>query len=147
MTSTSFRTFFLFPLLVVAWEWMWTGGQLRIQPWGAPLLAWGYLQYKLIGHYRIRRGGGGPGMRTPPERLVTTGPYAWCRNPMYLGHIVFLIGLALTFQSPAAGVLAAGTIGWFHARVRRDERRLRERFGAPYDAYCARVSRWVPGLF
>jgi len=147
LRSTSFRTFILYPLLVGAWEWLWTDGHLRVHPWYAPLLAWGYLQYRWIGRYRLRRGGGGPGMRTPPDRLVTTGPYTWCRNPMYLGHIIFLLGLTLTLQSLFAGLLGAATVVWFHFRVRRDEARLRARFGEPYEAYCTRVRRWVPGLF
>lgn len=118
------------------------GGQLRIQPWFAPLLAWGFLQYWLIGRYRARRGGGGPGMQVPPDRLVMSGPYAWCRNPMYLGHLIFLAGLALTLHSWPATALAVANAFWFHARVRRDERRLRELFGRPYDEYCSRVRRW-----
>lgn len=109
-------------------------------------MAWGYLQYRLIGNYRIRLGGGGPGMSTPPERLVTSGPYAWCRNPMYLGHIIFLVGLAPTFQSGLAALIAAATIVWFHVRVRRDETRLGARFGPEYSAYTARVRRWIPRL-
>ena len=68
-------------------------------------------------------------MDTPPERLVTSGPFARCRNPMYLGHLIFLAGLALQF------------------RVRRDERRLAERFGEPYMQYCSRVKRWIPAVF
>ena len=86
-------------------------------------------------------------MDTPPERLVTGGPFALCRNPMYLGHIIFLAGLALSLQSWLAAALAAGTAAWFQLRVRRDERRLEQRFGAPYREYVGRVKRWVPGLF
>jgi hypothetical protein len=145
--GTSFRTFVLFPLLVAGWEWVWTGGEPRIQLWFVPLVAWGFLQYRLAGTYRIRRGGGGPGIGTPPDRLVTSGPYARCRNPMYLGHIIFLIGLTLTFQSLFAAVLTGATIVWFQRRVRRDEARLRERFGQQYGDYCAHVRRWMPGLF
>jgi hypothetical protein len=145
--STSFRTFLLYPVLVVAWELALHRGRLRLEPWFLPLLAWGYLQYRLVGNYRIRRGGGGPGMDTPPERLVTGGAFAFCRNPMYLGHIIFLAGLALALQSWLAAALAAGTAVWFQFRVRRDERRLEERFGEPYREYRARVKRWVPGWF
>ena len=133
--------------MVVAWELVLNEGRLHIQPWFLPLLAWGYLQYRLAGRYRIRRGGGGPGMDTPPERLVTSGPFAYCRNPMYLGHIIFLAGLALSLQSWLAAAIAAVTAVWFQPRVRRDERRLAERFGEPYREYCARVKRWIPGLF
>jgi protein-S-isoprenylcysteine O-methyltransferase Ste14 len=146
LASTSFRTFVMYPILVAGWEWLRHDGRLPIQPWYLPIMVWGYLQYRLIGTYRIRLGGGGPGMRTPPERLVTSGPYAWCRNPMYLGHIIFLIGLALTFQSRLAALITAATIAWFQVRVRRDERRLRDRFGRAYADYCVRVRRWVPRL-
>ena len=142
--GSSTRTFILFPLAVLAVEFY---RGLHIVPWFAPLLVWGFAQYYLVGHYRKRIGGGGPGMQIPPERLVTTGPYAWCRNPMYLGHLIFLAGLALTFESPLALVLLAFSAVWFHLRITKDEKRLRELFGADYDAYAARVKRWVPYLF
>jgi protein-S-isoprenylcysteine O-methyltransferase Ste14 len=135
------------PIVVVAWELLVNGGQLRVEPWFLPLVLWGFLQYRLVGRYRLRRGGGGPGMGTPPERLVTGGLYAWCRNPMYLGHIIFLVGLALSLRSLLAAIVAAASAVWFHVRVRRDERRLAELFGEPYAEYSARVKRWIPGLF
>jgi protein-S-isoprenylcysteine O-methyltransferase Ste14 len=147
LRSTSFRTFVVYPLLVVGWELLLHAGRLRFEPWFSPLLAWGYLQYRLVGSYRLPRGGGGPGMDTPPERLVTTGPYAYTRNPMYLGHLIFLIGLALTLQSALAGLIAAASAVWFHFRVRRDEARLRERFGPAYISYQQGVKRWLPGIF
>jgi hypothetical protein len=147
LRSTSFRTFFLYPLVVIGWESLLNEGRLRILPSFLPLLAWGYLQYRMVGKYRIRRGGGGPGMDTPPEHLVTSGPFAWCRNPMYVGHIIFLIGLALALQSLLAALITIATAVWFHFRVQRDERRLRERFGQSYHDYSQRVRRWIPYLF
>jgi hypothetical protein len=122
-------------------------GRLRLQGWALPLLAWGYLQYRLTGRYRLRLGGGGPGMETPPVRLVTSGPFALCRNPMYLGHLIFLAGLALVLRSWLGAAVAVGTAVWLQFRVRRDERRLGERFGEPYLQYCSRVKRWIPALF
>ncbi len=141
--GSSTRTFILFPLAVLAFEYF-RGSDVAW--WFAPLLAWGFLQYYVVGRYRKRIGGGGPGMKIPPERLVTTGPYAWCRNPMYFGHLVFMAGLALMFQSLLAVVLLVATIVILHRHVARDEKRLRERFGAEYEAYAARVRRWVPGI-
>src|SRR6185503_10859768 len=67
LRSTSFRTFIVYPALVVAWELALNRGDLRFDPWFSPLLAWGFLQYWLIGRYRLPLGGGGPGMDTPPE--------------------------------------------------------------------------------
>jgi protein-S-isoprenylcysteine O-methyltransferase Ste14 len=66
---------------------------------------------------------------------------------MYLGHLLFLTGLALTLQSAAAALIAAVSAVWFHFRVRRDEARLRERFGPAYISYQERVKRWLPGIF
>ena len=147
MLNTAFRTFLLYPAVVVCGELLLNQGVLRLQLVFLPLMLWGYLQYRLIRPYRLQLGGGGPGMGTPPEGIVTTGPYAWCRNPMYLGHIIFLVGLTLSLQSVLAALLTVATAGWFHLRVRRDEEGLRERFGEPYLEYTARVKRWIPGLF
>jgi protein-S-isoprenylcysteine O-methyltransferase Ste14 len=147
LAGTSFRTFVLCPVVVVAFELWLNHGRLRLQAWYLPLLAWGYLQYRLSGRYRLRLGGGGPGMDTPPERLVTSGPFALCRNPMYLGHLIFLAGLALSLSSWVGAALALGTAAWLQFRVRRDERRLAERFGELYMQYCSRVKRWIPAVF
>ncbi|MGH3366822.1 MAG: methyltransferase family protein [Nocardioidaceae bacterium] len=143
MQSTSTRTFVLLPVAVAAEQ---AFRQRRIRPAWSPLLVAGCLSYRLAGRYRLGRAGGPPGMsQGMPDRLITTGPYAVTRNPMYLGHQVFLAGLAMLTRSPLAAIAAAAHLPWFSARVRRDERRLQDRFGAPYDEYCSRVPRWVPG--
>jgi protein-S-isoprenylcysteine O-methyltransferase Ste14 len=144
--STPARTFVLYPLAVIAFELVVRRGNLVIVPWGALLLLWGYLQYRLTGHSRVDRGGGGPGITVPPERLVQDGIYAYTRNPMYLGHLIFMLGLAVTFWSWLALVLLAVNAIWFHRRVLDDEARLRALFGAPYEDYQARVKRWIPGV-
>jgi Phospholipid methyltransferase len=139
------QTFLLLPLATIAWEW--ALGTLQVQPLFLPVMLWGYLQYRLCGRYRIRLGGGGPGLSgAPPERLVDTGIYSWTRNPMYLGHIIYMIGVAAVFQSWFAAVLALVRTVWFHFRVLRDERGLSERFGSPYVEYTKRVKRWIPGI-
>ncbi|MGH3630433.1 MAG: hypothetical protein ACRDRL_23695, partial [Sciscionella sp.] len=90
LSSTSTRTFLALPVVAIA-EAIATKRKPR---WVfAPMLAWGYAQYRFCGDYRTERGGGGPGMRRPPVRVVRTGPYAVTRNPMYLGHLIFLAGL------------------------------------------------------
>lgn len=145
--GSSTRTFILYPIVIVAWELIVSSGRIGLNPLYLPIIAWGYLQYRLCGQYRIRRGGGGPGMDTPPDRLVTTGIFAYTRNPMYMGHIIFLLGMALAFHSLLAVILAAFTAVFFQSRVRRDERQLMERFGEPFIDYQKKVKRWVPGLF
>ena len=140
------QTFLLFPLAVIAFQL--ALGVVRIELLYLPVMVWGYLQYRLCGVYRIRLGGGGPGLSgAPPDRVVDTGIYAWMRNPMYLGHILYMAGVALVFQSWLAATLAAARTMWFHFRVLKDERGLSERFGEPYVQYTMRVKRWLPGLF
>ena len=146
LTRTPVQTFVLCPLAVIAAELVLRGGQLAFVPWGLPLLAWGYLQYLLVGRYRVGTGGGGPGMHVPPQRIVADGPYRYVRNPMYLGHLIFMLGLATTFWSLFGLLLAAARAAWFHCRVLEDEARLKVMFGAGYDAYRARVKRWLPGV-
>jgi protein-S-isoprenylcysteine O-methyltransferase Ste14 len=46
-----------------------------------------------------------------------------------------------------SALVTLATAAWFQTRVRRDERRLSERFQQPYLDYTARVKRWIPGLF
>jgi protein-S-isoprenylcysteine O-methyltransferase Ste14 len=146
LRSTSNRTFLLWPVVLFAAEAALQRGWPRIDTWALPLLVWGYLQYRLVGRYRLSEGGGGPGLSNPPERLVVGGPYRWSRNPMYLGHLIFLAGLAFALRSwLAAGVFAFHVV-WFHRRVRDDEARLAALFGDPYREYLSRVKRWMPGL-
>jgi protein-S-isoprenylcysteine O-methyltransferase Ste14 len=146
LQRTPVRTFVIYPVVVIGFEMFRQGGTLLVIPWGMPLLAWGYLQYRLTGRYRRRRGGGGPGLERAPEHLVTEGPYRYTRNPMYLGHLIFMAGLALTFWSWLALAILLANVIWFHLRVRGDEQRLLQHFGAPYAEYCRRVKRWIPGL-
>jgi protein-S-isoprenylcysteine O-methyltransferase Ste14 len=139
---TPVQTFILSPLAVIAFELARHGGGIDFVPWGLPLIAW----YRLVGRYRLREGGGGPGMAAAPQRIVAQGPYRYTRNPMYLGHLIFMIGLALTFWSWFGLALFGLRVAWFQHRVLDDEARLAAKFGADYAAYRARVKRWVPGV-
>ncbi len=147
LKSTSRRTFVVYPVAIIAIELAIRGGKLPFVPWGLPLLLWGYLQYRLGGTYRTRHGGGGPGIEVPPERIVDTGIYSYIRNPMYLGHMIFMIGLAITFQSWFAVALLAFHLYWFNARAQEDEANLEQLFGDSYRAYVGRTKRWIPFVY
>ena len=147
LSRTPVRTFLLYPSATLLWEWVIHSGTIEINFWFLPLMIWGFLQYRLCGKYRRNRGGGGPGPRIPADQLVSSGLYAYTRNPMYLGHIIFLSGLTLTLRSWLAAVITLGVAVWFHFRVLADERQLAVKLGAPYVAYTKSVKRWVPGLF
>jgi protein-S-isoprenylcysteine O-methyltransferase Ste14 len=147
---TPVQTFILCPFAVIGVELVLHGGEPTFVPFyavaGLPLIIWGYLQYRLVGRYRLREGGGGPGMAAAPQRIVAQGPYRYTRNPMYLGHLIFMLGLALTFWSWFGLVLLVLRAAWFQRRVLGDEARLAATFGAEYEAYRAQVKRWVPGV-
>lgn len=144
LSRTPVHTFILIPIIVGGAEAMLHNGSPAFVPWGLPFMIWGFLQYKLVGLYRHPIAGGSHGMEVPPNVLVTSGPYRIIRNPMYLGHLIFLLGLATTLWSLFALVLLLLRAFWFDARVRRDEARLLSMFGAEYAQYCARVNRWIP---
>jgi hypothetical protein len=146
LKSTSNRTFVAVPLALLAIELATRSGRVRLRPLAAPIMLWGYLQYRSVGRYRVERGGGGPGLSVPPERLCTEGPYSVVRNPMYLGHLIYLAGVALTLRSRLAALVLLAHVPWFERRVDSDEARLDKLFGADYAAYKARVGRWLPRL-
>lgn len=146
VSSTPKRTFVIYPLCVVLFEFA-VYGQWTVVPWGVPLLAWGYLQYRLTGNFRHGIAKGSSGMDAMPECIVERGPYRYTRNPMYLGHLIFMAGLALTFKSWLALAILVVNMVWFHRRVLEDEARLTRQFGAQYTEYTGRVKRWIPYLF
>lgn len=143
VTVTSKRTFVLYPALVALEQRL---SRRRLHPAWIPLLLWGYLQFRLSGNYRTRFGGGGPGVAVPPERIVEDGIYRYTRNPMYLGHLIFMTGLTGLTRSPLAALVLAVNVPWFDRHARQDEQRLGELFGAEYVTYRDRVPRWLPGL-
>jgi heme exporter protein D len=147
LKSTPRRTFILYPAIVILFELLVGWGHLTLSPWAIGLLLWGYLQFRLVGNYRLNHGGGGPGIENPPIRLVDDGPYRFTRNPMYLGHLIFMLGLAITFNSWLALAILVANAVWFHRRVLEDEIHMEQRFGADYVAYKADVKRWIPGAF
>jgi protein-S-isoprenylcysteine O-methyltransferase Ste14 len=86
--------------------------------------------------------------RTRSDRLgplINDGPFAFVRNPLYLGNIVVWVGFALTARVVWLAPVAALLLGAeYHAIVRWEERLLEARLGDAYRQYRARVPRWLP---
>jgi protein-S-isoprenylcysteine O-methyltransferase Ste14 len=76
--------------------------------------------------------------------LVTTGPFAWSRNPIYLGNSLLLLGLA-GLVGEAWFILAAPAAAFatYKLAIQREERHLSALFGADWAAYTSRVHRWA----
>jgi protein-S-isoprenylcysteine O-methyltransferase Ste14 len=81
------------------------------------------------------------------HQLVTWGPFAVVRNPIYVALFVWILVMALALGHWRALILGV-PLYWIGTwmRVTREEKLLRAQFGADYDAYAARVKRFVPGL-
>jgi protein-S-isoprenylcysteine O-methyltransferase Ste14 len=80
----------------------------------------------------------------PPQHLVTTGPYRFSRNPMYIGVITILLGRCLLWGSRTLIIYTVVFLCGFHLRVLLFEEPLAARqFGAKWQAYRSRVPRWV----
>jgi protein-S-isoprenylcysteine O-methyltransferase Ste14 len=76
--------------------------------------------------------------------LVTSGPFAWSRNPIYLGNTIALSGAALVFANPWFFPAAlAAAFGVTRLAIRREEAHLAARFGLAWQVYSRRTMRWL----
>ena len=79
------------------------------------------------------------------ETLTTSGPYAITRNPLYLGSALLAGGLLVAAHSWVAALLGIAYLAVFYPiAIRQEETKLRARYGAAFDAYAARVPRFLP---
>ena len=94
-----------------------------------------------VAHIGARSRTRGPGVGA----LVTSGPFRWTRNPLYLGNIGLYAGLACLAGRPiVAPVLVAVLAVYYQLIVAWEEARLSAQIGGPYRQWAARVPRWLP---
>jgi protein-S-isoprenylcysteine O-methyltransferase Ste14 len=80
----------------------------------------------------------------PQKTLITSGPYRFSRNPLYLGANVFIFfGAALLLGSPTALFVTAIHIPLMDLFIRREEKQLESVFGETWRDYKSRVRRWL----
>ena len=80
------------------------------------------------------------------EQLTTTGPYAYTRNPLYLGSLIIALGFTLASRSWILAAMAAAMLVIIYIPViRSEEEFLRVHFPA-FDDYCRNVPRLFPRL-
>lgn len=96
---------------------------------------------------RVRRAFEAAGTNIRPDQptnaIVTTGLFAHARNPVYLGGLIAILGLALMLGSDWMVILIAPAVLVLHyGVVLREERYLEAKFGAPYLAYKQSVPRY-----
>jgi protein-S-isoprenylcysteine O-methyltransferase Ste14 len=81
------------------------------------------------------------------DGLVTEGIFNHCRNPLYVGNILMLLGVGILANSLVyVAIVIPVFLFVYQAIVLAEENFLRGKFGPGYDEYCRKVNRWWPNL-
>ena len=81
------------------------------------------------------------------KQLATSGPYAFTRNPLYLGSLLLALGFSVASYSWISAALLAAYIGLFYPVViRREQTELQSLYGAAFVEYASRVPAFWPRL-
>ena len=85
-----------------------------------------------------------PTPQSKTKRIIKTGIFAYCRNPMYLAFILFHFFMFLTFENVAYLLSGAGLFIWISNYVIPvEEKFLIEKFGDEYERYTKSVKKWL----
>lgn len=88
---------------------------------------------------------GGRGGRVYAKDLITEGTYTLCRNPMYVGNVLLVTGIAVASNSLITVLCAIPLVLFvYSAIVAAEEKYLSEKFGTAFADYCRGVPRWLP---
>jgi protein-S-isoprenylcysteine O-methyltransferase Ste14 len=108
-------------------------------------LAGQLLRASVIGFAYVRRGG--RNKRIHADDLQQEGFFAHCRNPLYLGNFLALVGFCLIHNSVLCYAVGIPFFAFAYlAIIAAEEQYLGGRFGAAYAGYCRRVPRLIPSL-
>jgi protein-S-isoprenylcysteine O-methyltransferase Ste14 len=92
----------------------------------------------------MKRAGTNVDAFAPATALVTSGPFAITRNPIYLAFAAIYLGIALRVRSfSLLALLPVALAVMERGVIDREERYLERRFGDAYRSYCNRVPRWL----
>lgn len=104
------------------------------------------ISFSLAGVYAFRISGTTVNPRDPNRTflLVTSGVYRYSRNPMYLGFFICLLAWGLFLGNPISLLVATFFVYYMNKyQIIPEEKVLAEKFGADFDSYSRRVSRWL----
>jgi protein-S-isoprenylcysteine O-methyltransferase Ste14 len=79
------------------------------------------------------------------RKLVTSGPYAYARHPLYAVEIITIIGTAVQFTPPWSWIIALIVVGLLWVRSNYEEQVLEAAY-PEYGAYRAKTARFIPGV-
>ncbi|MFT5571462.1 MAG: protein-S-isoprenylcysteine O-methyltransferase Ste14 [Cryomorphaceae bacterium] len=79
--------------------------------------------------------------------LAQSGPYMFCRNPMYIARYFLILGIVVILHSPLLVVIYSVFYYYYMVnRVKREELVLADIFGESYVEYCGKVNRFLPSF-
>lgn len=126
------------------WALGWPIG-LRLAAGGTVLLASMILEAASLPQF-FRRGGT-PSPFQPPQSLVVAGPYRYCRHPIYLAYVGYVLGPGIMLG--LRSVFPVSAVWWLGLTIQAlvEERRLRRRFGEEYESYRRATPFMIPRLW
>jgi protein-S-isoprenylcysteine O-methyltransferase Ste14 len=138
--------FVLALIAMAALNWVAPIARLIPAPWSwlglVPIVAG--VALAISGAALFKRHGTGVVPFSPVTQLVTTGPYRFTRNPMYLGMVMALIGAAVLMGTVSPWLVIPIFAWWINRRfIAQEEVMLQDAFGDDYVQFKQRVRRWI----
>ncbi|MBK7644465.1 MAG: isoprenylcysteine carboxylmethyltransferase family protein [Planctomycetes bacterium] len=112
---------------------------IALQVLAALLMVWARLTFGMRSFHAAAN--------TTEGELVTHGPYAFVRNPIYSAAVLFAFAGAGAHLNPVSAALALLVLGGMLVRIHFEEQALRATYKDAYAAYCQRVKRLLPFVF
>ena len=139
--------YYFYAIFAAAFGWPLAGGKrlfdANIVAWLGVALCFGGLAFVLLALISFGRSFRVGIDVDHPDKLVTTGVFAFSRNPIYLGFGAVLIGEFLVFPNWVALAYVPVGIWLFRRQIMREEEFLRQHYGQEYTDYCNRVRRYL----
>ena len=86
-------------------------------------------------------------MEKKGQKLATSGPYAFVRNPLYVGNFFLGLGVVVIVSNwIVLAIFLVGFLGIYAGTIRGEEKHLREMFGKTFEDYCKNVPAFLPRL-
>jgi len=108
-----------------------------------PFVAWSYLT---IGKNWVHALEPSKFLQKEDDKLITTGPYKYVRNPIYFGCFTFIVTLALESSNLLVLIPVLVLIALIYAQIGNEEKMLLDRFGDEYRDYMKQTPRLIPKI-
>lgn len=79
------------------------------------------------------------------KKLITSGPYSLCRNPLYFSSFLAALGIGMCTETITIPVLIIlGFLTYYPTVIKSEEEKSRKKFGEEYEIYCQKIPRFIP---